>query len=131
MKLANRHSHLMEGEDSDRPLDTPLAKQPLQPRPRHMICGYCMKPGHLQRNRKKNYELCFVCGPEDHLKSDCPFKKAENTAPIKSTHPVPPLGENSGPTGRRTSLHPQQQAYVRHRGDQEIGQLAEGGKYII
>jgi len=35
----------MEGEDSDRPLDTLLAKQPLQPRPQHMICGDCMKLG--------------------------------------------------------------------------------------
>jgi len=45
------------------------------------------------------------------LKSDCPFKKAENTAPIRSTHHVPPLGENPRPTGRGTSLHPQQQVY--------------------
>ena len=45
------------------------------------------------------------------MKSDCPFKKTENTALIRSTHPVPPLGENPGPTDRRTSLHPQQQAY--------------------
>jgi len=45
------------------------------------------------------------------LKSDCPFKKAKNTAPIRSTHPVPPLGENLGPTDRGTLLHPQQQVY--------------------
>jgi len=52
-----------------------------------------------------------VCGFEDHLKSDCPFKRAENTTLIRSIHPVPPLGENPGPTDRGTLLHPQQQAY--------------------
>jgi len=45
------------------------------------------------------------------LKSDCLFKMAENTAPIRSTYPVPQLGENPGPTSKGTSLHPQQQAY--------------------
>jgi len=45
-----------------------------------------------------------------YLKNDYTFKKAENTAPIRSTHPIPLLGENPGPIGRGTSLHPQQQA---------------------
>jgi len=111
MKLVKRPSQFTEGEDSDMPLDTPLVKQPLQPRPQHMICEYCLNLGHLQRNRQKAYELCFVCGSGGHLKSDCPFKKAENTSPIRSTHPVPPLGEDPGPIGRGTSLHPQQQLY--------------------
>jgi len=66
---------------------------------------------HLQRNYRKAYEFCFVCGSGDQLKSDNPFKKAENTALIQSTHPVPPLGENLGPTDRETLLHPEQQAY--------------------
>jgi len=74
MKSAKRPSQLMKGEDSDRPLDTPLAKQSLQPHPQHITCGYCLKLGHLQRNRRKAYELCFVCGFGDHLKSDYLFK---------------------------------------------------------
>ena len=45
------------------------------------------------------------------MKSDCPFKKAENTVMIRSTHPVPQLGENPWPTDRDTSLYPLQQAY--------------------
>jgi len=57
MKLAKRPSQLMEDEDSDRPLDTPLVKQPLQPRPQHMICGYCPKSGTY---RQKVYELCHI-----------------------------------------------------------------------
>ena len=77
MKLANRPSQLMEGEDSDRPLDTPQAKQLPQPHPQHMICGYCLKLEHLQHNCRKAYELCFECGSKDQLKSDCPFKKTE------------------------------------------------------
>jgi len=113
MKSVKRPFQLMEDEDSDKPLETPLAKQSLQRYPQHMIRGCCLKPGHLQRNCQKVYELCFVYGSEDHLKSDCPFKKAENTAPIRSTHPVPLLGENLGPTNRGTLLHPQQQAYIQ------------------
>jgi len=76
-------------------INIPQAKQSLQPRPQHMICGYCLKPGHLQCNCQKAYELCFVCGFRDQLNSDCPFEKPENTALIRSTHSVPPLGENS------------------------------------
>jgi len=37
MKSAKRPSQLMEGEGSDRPLNTPVAKPSLQPRPQHMI----------------------------------------------------------------------------------------------
>jgi len=111
MKSAKRPSQLIEGEGSDRPLDTPLAKQPLQSHPQYMLCGYCLKREHLQHNCRKAYELSFECESGDHLKSDCPFKKAENTALIRSAHPVPPLGENPEPTGRGTSLYPQQQAY--------------------
>ena len=110
MKSVKRPSQLMEGEDSDRPQDTPLAKQSLQNRPQHMIYGYGLKPGYLQHSYQKAYKFHFVYGSGDHLKSECPFKKTENTAPIRSTHLVPTLGENPGPTGRGTSLHPQQQA---------------------
>jgi len=106
MKSAKRPSQLMEDEDSDRPLDIPLAKQSFQPCPQQMICGYFLKPSHLQRNCWKAYELSFMCGFGDHMKSKCSFKKTKNTASIQPTHPVPPLGENPGPTDRRTSLHP-------------------------
>ena len=60
LKSANRPSHLMEGEDSDRPLNTPLAKQSLQPHPQHMICGYCLEPGTYNATAEKfmNYVLC-------------------------------------------------------------------------
>ena len=59
MKLGKRHSELMEGEDSDRPLDAPLAKQSLKPHPQYMICGYYLKPEHLKCNCQKAHELCF------------------------------------------------------------------------
>jgi len=76
-----RPSQLMEGEDLDRPLDTPLAKPSLQPRPQHVICGYCLKPSIYSAITEKfmNY-VVYESGY--HLKSDCPFKKTENTAPI-------------------------------------------------
>ena len=82
MKSAKRPSQLMEGEDSDMPVDASLANQPLQPRPQHLVCGYCLKPGNLQDSHRETYELCFVCESGDHLKSDCLFKKAENIASI-------------------------------------------------
>ena len=66
-----------------------------------------------------------------YLKNDYTFKKAENTAPIRSTYPIPLLGENPGPIGRGTSLHPKQQAYSQDKGDQELGQVTEGSKHII
>jgi len=74
------------------------------------IYEYYLKLGHLQRNRRKVYELCFVYGSEDHLKSDYPIKKAQNTAPICNTSNAT-IGENPRPTDRETLLHPQQQAY--------------------
>jgi len=86
MKSAKRLAQLMESEDSDKPLNTLLAKQFLQPRPQHMICGYSLKLRHLQRNCREAYELRFVCGSGDQLKSDSPLKKAENTTnPINSS----------------------------------------------
>jgi len=50
----------MEGEDSDQPLDTPLAKQPLQPRPLYMICECCQELKTYNETTKKlmNYILC-------------------------------------------------------------------------
>ena len=64
MESAGKPSQLMEGEGSDKPLDTPLAKQPLQPRTLHMICEYCLKPGHLQSNCGKLMNYVFCAGPD-------------------------------------------------------------------
>ena len=60
MKSANAPSQLMKGENSDRPLDTPLAKQSLKPHPQHMLCGFCLKPGTYNAIAEKfmNYVLC-------------------------------------------------------------------------
>ena len=110
MKLAKRPTQLMEAEDSDRPLDASLAKPFPQPRPQHMTCGYCLKSGTYNATARKVMSY-VVCGSGDQLKSDCAFKEANNIAPIRSTHPVSPLGGNPGPTGRITSLHPLHQAW--------------------
>jgi len=101
MKTAKRPSQWMEGEDLDRPLGTLLAKQSLQTSPQHMIYGYCLKLSTYNATAKKfmNY---VVYESRDQLKSDCPFKKTENIAPIRSTHPISPLGENPRPTDRGT-----------------------------
>jgi len=130
MKLAKRPSHLMEVEDSDRPLDAPLAKPSLQPCPQHKTCEYCLKSGTYNATARKvmNY---VVYGPGDQLKSDCSFKKTESIAPIRSTHPVSPLGGNLGPTGRITSLIPSIQHGVILKRDQELGQMVEGGEHMI
>jgi len=53
MKLVKRPSQLMEVEDSNRPLDTPLAKPSLQPCPQHMTCGYCLKPSTYNTTARK------------------------------------------------------------------------------
>jgi len=109
MRLAKRPSQLMEVEDSNRPLDAPLPKPSFQPRPQYMTCGYCLKLGTYNTTARKvmNY---VICGSKDQLKSDCPFKEAENIALIRLTHPESPLWGNLRPTGRITSLHPQHQA---------------------
>ena len=64
MKSAKRPSQLIECEDSDRSLGTPLAKQPFQPRPQDMICEYCLKSGTYNVTARKlmNYVLC--AGPK-------------------------------------------------------------------
>ena len=63
MKLAKRSSQLMEVEDSDRPLDAPLAKPSLQPCPQHMTCGYCLKPGTYNTTARKIMIMSYT-GPE-------------------------------------------------------------------
>ena len=55
-----RPSQLMEDEDSDRPLNTPLAKPSLQPRPQHMICGYCLKPSTYSATTGKIMIMLFM-----------------------------------------------------------------------
>ena len=41
------------------------------------------------------------------------------------------VGREPGPTGRRTSLHPQQQTYSQAQRRQKVGQIEEEGKRII
>jgi len=68
----------MEVEDSDRPLNTPLVKPSLQPRPQYMTGGYYLKPGTYNATARKvmNY---VIYGSEDQLKSDYPFKKTRTS----------------------------------------------------
>ena len=78
-------------------------------------------------------------GPKDHLKSECPLKKAENTAPIQLTHVMPLLGENPDHHWERIldllakepHFIPSDKHIVMHRGYQKLGQKAEGGKHMI
>jgi len=95
-----------------------------------MRCGYCLKSGTYNATTRKvmNY---VIYESEDQLKSDCPFKEAENIAQIRSTHPISPLGGNPRPTGRIISLHPSIEHRVRQKRDQELGHRVEGGKHII
>jgi len=113
-EVANKFSQLMEGEDSDKPLDTPLAKQSLQPHPKYMICGYCRKSRHIQQKCQMAKGPCLICGYKDHSVNNCPFKRIYPTPPIlpaRAAPPVlsaPPLRSNPEPISRRVSFSPQQ-----------------------
>ena len=130
MKLAKRPSQLMGVKDSDRPLDAPLAKPSLQPRPQHKTCGYCLKLGTYNATARKvmNY---VVYGSGDQLKSDCLFKETENIASIRPTHPLPQLEKNPGPTGRMISLYPPTSSISQVQKRPRARHMVEGGKHII
>ena len=98
-------------EDSVRPIDVPLAKRPLQPPPWQTICGYCLKPRHLQRNCWMANRLYLVCGFGKYLMGNYPFRERRNDTPVRPALLVPPMLRDTKPTGRGTPFSPQQEAY--------------------
>ena len=113
-KPVKRTFPLMNEEDAARTTNGPIIKRPFQPPLQQIICGYCRKPGHIQRNCRKANGLCLVCGSRNHSIGDCPFKR---TYPIPPTFPAraappalpaPPLRRSQEPVSRRVPLSAQQ-----------------------
>jgi len=119
-KSVKRPFQLKGGIDSVRPMDTPLAKQLLQPLPQQMRCGYCMKLGHYKRDCRMANKVCLACGSDGHMIRNCSFRWIGCTTPIQPTLPVPPVRRDPGPIKRRTPFPSPQyvfnQAQRRPRG---------------
>ena len=130
-KLAKGPSQLIEGENSDRLLNAPLAKQPLRPLPQQMICGSCLKPGHHKRNRRMANRLCLACRARGHLIKNYLIRRTGNITPIRSTHPASPVRGNPGPVGKRTPFLSCDIPPIKHREDQGLEQMAKSGKHMI
>jgi len=132
-KSVKRPFQLMSEEDTARTTHGPMIKRPFQPTPQQMICGYCRKPGHIQRNCRRANRLCLVCGSGNHSIGDCPFKRnypIPPTFPARAAPPAlpaPPLRRNPEPIDRRAPFPPQQynhpQRGARPRADYGRGQV--------
>ena len=126
-KPVKRPLQLIDEENSVRPIDASLVKRPFWPAPQQMICGYCLKPGHIQHNCWKGNKLCLSCGSDDHSIGDYPFKRTWNTTPAPLVLPTPPLRRNPEPIARKAPLLPQQhdqsQREPRARADRGRGQV--------
>ena len=58
-----------------RSFGAPAAKRTFQPPSQQLVCGYCQKPGHNQRNYRMANGLCLACGSGNHSVGECPLKK--------------------------------------------------------
>ena len=132
-KSVKRPFQLMNEEDAARTTHGPIVKRPFRSPPQQMICGYCQKPGHLQRDCRRANGLCLICGSGNHLTSGCPFKRTyptPSTFPALATPPAlpaPPLRRNPEPVDRRAPFPPQQHEHpqrgARTRADPGRGQV--------
>ena len=132
-KSVKRPFQLISEEDTARTTHGPVIKRPFQPPQQQMICGYCRKPGHIQRNCRRANRLCLVCGSGNHSIGDCPFKRNYPIPPAIPARaappalPAPPLRRNPEPVDRRAPFPPQQydhpQRGARPRADYGRGQV--------
>jgi len=132
-KPVKRPFLLMNEEDAARSTNSSIVKRPFRPPLQQMICGYCQKPRHIQRNCRKANGLCLVCRSGNHSIGDCPFKRTYPISPTFSARaalpalPAPPQRGNPKPIGRRAPFPPQQhdqpQRGARTRSDHGRGQV--------
>ena len=94
-------------------IEAPPAKRQAQQDNQQVVCGYCKKPGHIQRNCRRANKQCYGCGSADHMLDDCPLKRNKNAFPALPAPPVPPMRGNQGPAGRGAPLPSQQDAFNR------------------
>lgn len=66
----------MTDESSIGSCDVPT-KHPFQQPPQSIICRYCKKPGHIQRNYRSASRLCLVGRSRVHQIGDCPHRRTE------------------------------------------------------
>jgi len=75
-------------ENPVRSISAPLAKRPFQLPPQQLVCGYCQKLRHNQRNCSMVNRLCLACEFGNHSVGDYPFKKTWNVAPTPPALPA-------------------------------------------
>jgi len=86
----------------------PSSRRPIALPPSIMICDYCQRMGHLQKNCRWANGQCLGCGFGDHQLADCPIKGQRSTIP---TLPAPGVKKNPAPAVRGTPLPPQRQLF--------------------
>jgi len=90
--------------------NAPPAKRPAQQVQQQLVCGYCKKVGHTQKDCRRANGQCLICGSAEHQARDCPRHRNGNAT---LQLPAPPIRGNQGPVGRGAPLPPQNVAYNR------------------
>ena len=116
-----RPFQLMNEEDPTRPSNGLIVRKPFWPPPQQMICGYCLKPRHIENNCRRVNGMCLACGFGNYSLGVYPFKRTWNTTPAPLALPVPSQRRNPEHVSRRAPLPPQQWR-ARVRADRGRGQ---------
>jgi hypothetical protein len=109
----------------------PPAKRQLQLPAPPIVCGFCKKNGHYQRDCRLANGQCLICGSGDHQLIDCPRYRPKNNVPAL---PTPPVRQNPVQGGRGAPLPPQQQRFNQAQraigAGRGAGQAGQGARQV-
>ena len=126
-KPIKRPFQLMNEEHTTRPINGPIVKRPFQPSLPPIKCNFCHKPGHYRKDCWMANGLCLACGTGSRAIRDCPFRRAENMAPVQPVLPAPPHRGTQNPLAEELHFHPS--SMISHREEQELEQIMTEAKF--
>ena len=86
----------IEPQRPSRPKPAPTIIPRQLPEPSRLVCTWCGRPGHLEKECWRRLGLCLGCGSDQHFVSGCPRQ-----------HRSPSASRRSGGTGSPLSTPPQ------------------------